>query len=126
MSDDVRQQINEQASAVEKQVVDWRHQVHQNPELSNRESATAKLVADRLKSLDFDDVKTGVAHHGVVGVLKGGMPGDKRAWPEAGAVTLEARTHSTFRQSQFRVDGGCECRDHVEEGISQLTLIHPT
>jgi amidohydrolase len=77
MSDDVRAQINEQAAGVEQQVIDWRHQVHQNPELPNRESDTAKLVADHLTSLGFDEVKTGVAHHGVIGILKGGQPGDK-------------------------------------------------
>ena len=52
-----------------------RHRLHQNPELSNRETATAALVAARLKELRFDDVKTGIAHTGVVGILKGGRPG---------------------------------------------------
>jgi metal-dependent amidase/aminoacylase/carboxypeptidase family protein len=51
-----------------------RHQVHQHPELSNREFETAKLVAARLRALGLD-VRTGIAHTGVVGVLKGGVPG---------------------------------------------------
>ena len=48
-------------------VVTWRRDVHQNPELGNREVRTAKLVADHLRSLGIE-VQTGVAHTGVVGV----------------------------------------------------------
>lgn len=55
--------------------IEFRHQIHQNPELGNREHKTAELVAGHLRSLGFDEVRTGVAHTGVVGVLKGGRPG---------------------------------------------------
>lgn len=51
-----------------------RHQIHQNPELGNREFETAKLIAAHLKSLDCE-VRTGVAKTGVIGVLRGGKPG---------------------------------------------------
>ena len=50
--------------------------LHQHPELGNREFRTASLVAEHLRALGFDEVKTGVAHTGVVGVLRGGLPGD--------------------------------------------------
>ena len=55
-------------------VIQWRHEIHQNPELSNREFKTAKKVADHMRSLGID-VQTGIAHTGVVGVLKGNKPG---------------------------------------------------
>jgi amidohydrolase len=51
-----------------------RQDIHRNPELSNRETRTAGLVAAHLKSLGIE-VRTGIAHTGVVGVLKGGRPG---------------------------------------------------
>lgn len=57
------------------EVTEIRHQIHQNPELGNREHETAALVADYLRKLGFDDVKTGVAYTGVVGLLRGGRPG---------------------------------------------------
>jgi len=60
------------------QITAWRRDIHQHPELSNREVRTSKLVADELKKLGYD-VRTGVAHTGVVGVLKGGQPGPKLA-----------------------------------------------
>src|SRR5215475_16126952 len=56
----------------------WRRDLHEHPELSNREVRTSKLVADELKKLGYD-VRTGIAHTGVVGVLKGGKPGPKLA-----------------------------------------------
>ncbi len=60
------------------QITAWRRDLHQHPELSNREVRTAKLVADELKKLGYE-VRTGIAHNGVVGVLKGGKPGPKLA-----------------------------------------------
>ncbi|HSN87234.1 MAG TPA: amidohydrolase, partial [Thermoanaerobaculia bacterium] len=55
-------------------IVEIRHRLHQNPELSNRETKTAELVADHLRKLGLE-VRTGIAKTGVVGILKGGKPG---------------------------------------------------
>jgi len=55
-------------------VIEWRRDIHRNPELGNREVRTAKLVAAHLKSLGLE-VRTGIAHTGVVGILRGGRPG---------------------------------------------------
>ncbi|MGB5479620.1 MAG: amidohydrolase [Eudoraea sp.] len=59
---------------VEKKVIEWRREIHQNPELSNREFKTAEKIAAHLNSLGIA-VQTGVAHTGVVGILKGNQPG---------------------------------------------------
>src|SRR5687767_8784108 len=67
-------ELESRARAIDAKVVAWRRDIHQNPELGNRETRTAKLVADHLKSLGIE-VRTGVAHTGVVGVLRGGRPG---------------------------------------------------
>jgi amidohydrolase len=63
------------ADAIEPRVVAWRRDFHQNPELGNRELRTAGIVAAHLRALGFDSVTERVAHTGVVGVLKGGLPG---------------------------------------------------
>jgi len=57
------------------QLIAQRRDFHMHPELSNREVRTARVVAERLQALGFDEVKTGVARHGIVAVLKGGKPG---------------------------------------------------
>jgi amidohydrolase len=70
----LQSEIDRRAKELEPKVVAWRRDFHQNPELSNREFRTAKIVAEHLQKLGIE-VKTGVAHTGVVGVLKGGRPG---------------------------------------------------
>jgi len=59
----------------ENSVVDLRHYFHANPELGNREFNTAKKIAAHLRELGFEEIEEGVAHTGVVAVLKGGLPG---------------------------------------------------
>jgi amidohydrolase len=62
------------ADKIESKCIAWRRDIHEHPELGNREFRTAKLIADHLKKLGID-VKENVAKTGVVGILKGGKPG---------------------------------------------------
>jgi amidohydrolase len=66
--------IDRLASAVEPEMLQWRRYLHANPELSNRETETAKYVVERLKSFGLDP-KAGIAKTGVVAILTGGRPG---------------------------------------------------
>jgi len=68
------QKIDNLIDDIEPKVIEWRREFHQTPELSNREFKTAEKIAKYLKSLGLE-VQTGVAHTGVVGILKGGKPG---------------------------------------------------
>jgi len=68
----------QRVDAVLPQITAWRRDIHQHPELSNREVRTSKIVADELKKLGYT-VRTGLAHTGVTGVLVGGKPGPKLA-----------------------------------------------
>jgi len=70
----LEEEIDRRAAEVEPQVIAWRRDIHQHPELSNREFRTAKLVADHLEELGIE-VRREIAHTGVVGLLRGGMPG---------------------------------------------------
>ena len=67
-------ELDRLAAGVEKQMIEWRRQLHANPELGNREVETAKFVAARLKEFGLEP-QTGVAKTGVVALLKGGRPG---------------------------------------------------
>jgi amidohydrolase len=69
------QKVDEAVEAHAAEIIRLRHQLHQYPELGNREFETAKLVAAHLESLGFDVIQTGVAHTGVVGILRGGGSG---------------------------------------------------
>ncbi|MEE8527536.1 MAG: amidohydrolase [Gammaproteobacteria bacterium] len=73
-SDKLRAAVDQQAGAAESDVIAWRRHFHQHPELSNREFKTSKYIAAQLEELGLE-VTTGIAHTGVVGILKGGLPG---------------------------------------------------
>ncbi|MDI1315855.1 amidohydrolase [Flavobacterium sp.] len=66
--------ISVAADKIEPKVIAWRHDIHEHPELGNRELRTADLIAKHLQSLGIE-VKTGVGITGVVGILKGEKPG---------------------------------------------------
>lgn len=69
------QQIAKAAEALRAKLVEQRRDFHMHPELSNREVRTSRIVAERLRALGLDEVKTGVGKHGVVALLRGGKPG---------------------------------------------------
>jgi amidohydrolase len=67
-------ELDKRAADVASRVVTWRRDFHQHPELGNRETRTAGIIAEHLRKLGME-VRTGVAHTGVVGILRGGRPG---------------------------------------------------
>lgn len=68
-------QLPELLRQMEPQIVSWRRHLHQYPELSFQEEKTPAMIADILRELAFDEVRTGVGGRGVVGVLRGSRPG---------------------------------------------------
>jgi amidohydrolase len=70
----LQKKVNDQAAELDGRVLEWRRHIHQNPELSNREVETSRYVAAHLRSLGIE-IDTGVAHTGVVGLIRTGKPG---------------------------------------------------
>ena len=107
--------------AIEPKVVAWRRDIHQHPELGNREFRTSALVAEHLKGLGIE-VKTGVAHTGVVGTLVGGRPGpvialraDMDALPVTERVDLPyaSKARGTYNGQEVGVMHACGHDAHV-------------
>lgn len=116
---------------VEPQCIAWRRQLHQNPELGNREFKTAKLVADHLRSLGIE-VKEGVAHTGVVGILKGGKPGpviglraDMDALPvtERVDIPFASKVKAEYNGQQVGVMHACGHDTHVAMLMSAAQIL---
>ncbi len=114
-ADMARPEVRAQAERLGPKVLAWRRDIHQHPELGNREVRTAKLVADHLRALGLD-VKTGIATTGVIAVLKGGKPGpriairaDMDALPvtERHALPFSSKVTSTFRGETVGVMHAC-------------------
>ncbi|MFA7761274.1 hypothetical protein [Streptomyces sp. NRRL S-448] len=68
MADEMHEQIDGLSDEGVAQVIGWRRHLHRNPELPHREAGTARLVAEELRGFGLDEVRTGIAGHGVVGV----------------------------------------------------------
>ncbi|HEV8612194.1 MAG TPA: amidohydrolase, partial [Gemmatimonadales bacterium] len=114
-------EVDSRVEQVMPRVLVWRRDIHQHPELSNREVRTAKLVADELNRLGLE-VRTGVAHTGVVGVLRGGKPGpvvalraDMDALPVTELVELPFKSlvKSEYNGQQVGVMHACGHDNHV-------------
>lgn len=89
-------------------ITEIRHQLHQNPELGNREFETARLVAEYLRGLGLE-VDTGVAHTGVVAILRGGRPGPVvAARADMDALPVTEDTPYPFRSTKRGVYLGQE------------------
>jgi len=118
---DLRTDVDRMADQLESRVIEWRRDIHQNPELGNREFRTAGKVAEHLKALGLE-VRTGVAHTGVVAVLRGGKPGpvvalraDMDALPVTEEVDLPfaSKVKTTWAGKETGVMHACGHDTHV-------------
>ena len=113
--------IEEDIINIEDKLIEWRRDIHQNPELSNREFKTAEKIAKHLKSLGLE-VQTNVAKTGVVGILKGKNPGkvvalraDIDALPvtERNDLPFKSQVKTTFLNTETGVMHACGHDTHT-------------
>ncbi len=114
-------EIDRRAASIENKVINWRRDIHHNPELGNREFRTAKLVAEHMRGLGLE-VKTEVAHTGIVALLKGSKPGpvialraDMDALPITEEVDLPfaSKVKITYEGKEVGVSHACGHDAHV-------------
>jgi amidohydrolase len=113
--EELRDAVDRAARAVEPQVIAWRRDLHAHPELGNREVRTSALVAKQLKKLGLE-VRTGVAHTGVVAVLRGtadhpvvALRADMDALPvtEETGLPFASRERATYQGREVGVMHAC-------------------
>lgn len=132
----VASEVDRLAAALEPKVIEFRRHLHQNPELGNREFKTAKYVADHLRRLGLE-VQTGVAHTGVVAVLRGALPGpvvalraDMDALPvtEETGLPFASKVRTTYDGQEVGVMHACGHDAHtgILMGVAELlTRLRP-
>jgi len=117
----LRNEVIRKADSLENQVITWRRDFHEHPELGNREFRTAGIIAKHLQSLGLE-VKTGVATTGVVGILRGAFPGpvvalrsDMDALPvtERTPVAFASKVKTTFNGREVGVMHACGHDTHM-------------
>jgi amidohydrolase len=118
---DMSAEINTAAEKILPQVIEWRRHLHQYPELGNREFKTSAYIEEKLRSLGIE-VKTKIAHTGVVGILKGSLPGatiglraDMDALPVSERVNIPfaSKEKAEYNGSQVGVMHACGHDSHV-------------
>ena len=123
--------IREEAQALEDKVIEWRRHIHANPELSNRETETAAYVAKRLESLGLE-VRTGIAHTGLIGILRGGKKGptvalraDMDALPvtERTELPFASKVQTNYLGSESGVSHACGHDTHVAMLLGAAELL---
>ncbi|HWH49802.1 MAG TPA: amidohydrolase [Burkholderiales bacterium] len=123
-------QIDARAAALSSKVIAWRRDLHQHPELSNREIRTGGVVAAHLQALGLK-VQTGIAHTGVVGLLENARPGpvialraDMDALPVAEEVDLPfaSKSRAVFNGQDVGVMHACghDCHVAILMGVAEL------
>jgi len=117
----LRQRVFQKVEAVIPRANAWREDIHQNPELGNREFRTSKLIAAHLRSLGME-VHEGIAFTGVVGLLKGAKPGpcialraDMDALPVTERVNIPfaSKARTTYNGQEVGVMHACGHDAHV-------------
>jgi amidohydrolase len=118
------ERISQAAEALHDKLVEQRRDFHTHPELSNREERTARVVAEKLRALDFDDVKTGVGKHGVVAVLKGAKPGPVVAWrADMDALPVTANIDVPYKSRNSGVHHACGHDAHMAIALSVADVL---
>jgi amidohydrolase len=117
----IKEKIAIAIEKIETKCIEWRKDIHQHPELGNREFRTAKLVAEHLRRCGLE-VKEGIAKTGVVGILKGGKPGpcialraDMDALPiaENEVLPYASKVRTEYNGQQVGVMHACGHDTHV-------------
>lgn len=93
---DLTSNISKDLDSLMEKVIEWRHDIHQYPELGNREFRTSKKIEDHLRSLGIK-VETKIAYTGLVGILEGDLPGPTIALrADMDALPVEEKTGLPF------------------------------
>ncbi len=95
--------VAREVQALEKKLVETRRDFHMHPELSNQEKRTGEVIAGKLRAMGVDEVKTGVAGHGVIALIKGAKPGPVVAWrSDMDALPIDESTFNVPYRSTVR------------------------
>jgi len=116
-------EIGQAAEALRPELVEWRRDFHRHPELSNREERTSRVIAERLRALGFDEVKTGVGRYGVVALLKGAKPGPVVAVrADMDALPIEETLDVPYKSENPGVKHACGHDVHmaIQLGVAEL------
>lgn len=119
-----QERVAKAAEALREALVAQRRDFHMYPELSNREERTAKVIAERLKALGLDEIRTGVSRHGIVALLKGAKPGPVVAIrADMDALPIEETLDAPYRSRHPGVKHACGHDVHMTVALGAAEIL---
>jgi amidohydrolase len=121
LSADLTSNLNNNLDLLMEKVIEWRHDIHEHPELGNREFRTSKKIEEHLRSLGMQ-IETKIAYTGLVGMLEGDLPGptialraDMDALPveEKTGLPFASKVRTTYLGNEVGVMHACGHDAHV-------------
>lgn len=122
-ADSREEEIARVAESLRAKLIEQRRDFHMNPELSNREERTSRMVAEKLRALGLDEVRTGVGKYGVVALLKGKLPGGVVAVrADMDALPIQETIDAPYKSRNDGVKHACGHDAHmtVQLGVAEL------
>jgi amidohydrolase len=116
-------QIAAAAESLKSKLIEQRRDFHMHPELSNREERTARVIADRLRAIGLEEIKTGVGRHGVTALLKGAKPGPVVAVrADIDALPIQETIDVPYKSQNPGVKHACGHDVHItiELGVAEV------
>lgn len=124
VADSREDRIARAAEAMRERLIAQRRDFHMNPELSNREERTARVVAERLRAIGLEDIKTGVAKHGVTALLRGGRPGAVVAVrADMDALPIQETNDVPYKSKNANVKHACGHDVHMTVGLAVAEIL---
>ncbi|HEV2663356.1 MAG TPA: M20 family metallopeptidase [Blastocatellia bacterium] len=122
-ADSREEEIARAAEGLRAKLVEQRRDFHMHPELSNREERTSSVIAEKLRVLGLDEVRTGVGKYGVVALLKGKLPGGVVAVrADMDALPIQETIDAPYKSRNDGVKHACGHDAHmtVQLGVAEL------
>jgi amidohydrolase len=121
---DYAAEISAATQRIHDKLIATRRDLHMHPELSNQEERTARVVTERLREFGFDEIRTNVARHGVVGLLKGTKPGPVVAWrADMDALPIFESNNVPYKSKSPGVMHACGHDVHTAIGLGVAEVL---
>jgi len=122
-ADSREEDITRVAEGLRAKLVEQRRDFHMHPELSNREERTSRVIAEKLRALGLDEIRTGVGKYGVVAMLKGKLPGGVVAVrADMDALPIQETINPPYKSRNDGVKHACGHDAHmtIQLGVAEL------
>ncbi len=116
--------VIKKVNAIKDKLIEIREDFHKYPELSFQEKRTSKRIADILQEINIDNIKTGIAETGVVGVLFGGIPGKTIAFrADIDALPIQEENNVVYRSKNDGVMHACGHDAHITSVLGTAMIL---